>query len=122
MNNIVIDAGTPNAATGGTSGLLTINGVCQAEYRQALHFNVPTVCVGASGPSTYGTTRLYVDVTNTTKTLVMYYGGQKFTMNFTSAGTWSNQPGLDYLNNDPSVMITNDYTLGEDPNKLLELS
>ena len=55
-NNIVIDAGTPNAATGGTTGSLTINGVCQAEYLQALHFNVPTVCIGAPGPSTYGRT------------------------------------------------------------------
>jgi len=120
-NNIIIDAGTPNAATGGYTGSTQINGVCQAEYLQALHFNVPTVNIGG-GSSTYATTPLYVDVTNPTKVLVMYYGGQKFTMNFTAAGTWSNGPGLDYFNNDQSVMITHDYTLGEDPNKLNELT
>ena len=119
-NNIIIDAGVPNAATGGVTGSTQINGVCQAEYLQALHFNVPTVDVGGN-QNTYGTTPLYVDTTNPMKVLVMYYGGQKFTMNFTSAGTWTNQPGLDYLNNDQTVMVTHDYTLGVNPNELNEL-
>ena len=82
-----------------------------------LHFIVD---VGGN-QNTYGTTPLYVDVNEPTKVLVMYYEGQKFTMNFTSAGTWVNSPGLDYLNNDQSVMITHDYTLGVNPNELNEL-
>ena len=61
-NNIIIDAGVPNATTGGVTGSTQINGVCQAEYLQALHFNVPTVDVGGN-QNTYGTTPLYVDVT-----------------------------------------------------------